>query len=600
MGSKKVQILLVCFGLATLPGWAQKVRYKDLIQLLNSNQFDQAEPHLRRYVKENDDNPSAHLYMGIILQNKALAVDMLKDTDPALAYMDSAATYLKKALEGITEREVSRNEENYMRYRSRDIRTGEFEIKFAEVRFKVEQDVKNLTLRRDLIRQLRSRFDAFRLHYEGAKRRFLNLVAANPTEKELYLRSDETTAASLAEIHAQFDSAMWSFDAYQAASQQVGKTGYKHVLDRKEIVKYGEDGKRDFAFYNDDLKVWDFGSWAGRSAKFIKEEVYPLREKLLALDRELVKLRQTMEKDSVSVLKALSLLYPRLSDNPVQQYDANPMPLKVFRMTYAELSFYSKWLENKTDRRSGDLLKKKSAFQSELPYLKKLDSISGLLLALDIEHEAANYQGYVRSTYGSTGVLKNLITSTNEFAKREVQRCETAIGKITNQMRWLVVAADSIPLAFPVRAENPIQPLVVAEERFTQGIRYPAEGPASGYFYTITPTRLPDVQVAYGLDTAFTNRKNLAFFRGLATSDEQGQVFFTAVFSERRNSQGRFPVTICKIYRTDGLAWQTNYQFENTPVDLQFNAASGELLVRVSVAGESKILVLDKTGKLLP
>lgn len=108
------------------------------------------------------------------------------------------------------------------------------------------------------------------------------------------------------------------------------------------------------------------------------------------------------------------------------------------------------------------------------------------------------------------------------------------------------------------------------------------------------------MQVAYGLDTAFTNRKNLAFFRGLATSDEQGQVFFTAVFSERRNSQGRFPVTICKIYRTDGLAWQTNYQFENTPVDLQFNAASGELLVRVSVAGESKILVLDKTGKLLP
>ncbi len=599
MAVKKVPLLLVVLALVALPGWGQKVKYKDLIELLNTNQFDQAEPHLRRYLKENDDNPSAYMYMGFVLQSKALATDMLKETGKATAYMDSASFFITKALEGITEREVNRNEENYLRYRSRDVRTGEFEIKFTEVRFRLEQDVKNLAARKANINKLRLEFDAFRRNYEAAKSDFIKLLAANPAQKEFYLRADESTEAQLAQLKIRFDSALWYFAAYQSTTQQIGKTGYKHILDKKDMVKYGEDGKRDFNLFNDDLKVWDYGTWAERSASFIKNEVYPLREKFLATDRELVKLRRSIEKDSVSALKELTELYPKLLVNPVEQYDANPMPLKVFRMTHAELSYYSKWLENKKAKQGPDLVQRKAAFESELPYLKKLDSISGLLLALDIDQESINYQNYVKTSYGSTLVLKSLISSTNDFAKRESERCLAALSRLNQSLKWLVVQSDSIPLAMPVPLEAPIQPLVVAEETFTHGIKYPAGGVPAGYFYTITPARLPEVQVVYAVDSAFANRRNQALFKGLAATDGKGQLYYTAVFSEARNAAGKFPVTICKIYRTDGLAWQMNYQLDAIPAELQLNATTGELLVRGTLNGESRMFVIDKAGKLL-
>jgi hypothetical protein len=599
MAIKKVPLLAFLVVLAAVPAWAQKVKYKDLIELLNTNQFEQAEPHLRRYLKENDDNPSAYMYMGIILQGKALATDMLKETEKAAQFIDSASLFLNKALVGINEKEVKRNEENYLRYRSRDIRTGEFEIKYTEVRFRLEQDVKNMAARKENILKLNTDFNQFRKSYEAAKTQFGKLIAGNPSEKEFYLRADEATEKQLTQIKQKFDSAMVFFESYQATTQQIGKTGYKHVLDKKDVVKYGEDGKRDFNVFNDDLKVWDYGSWADRSASFIKEEVYPLREKFLATDRELVKLRRTIEKDSVSVLKELGEIYPRLNQNPVEQYDANPMPLKVFQMTHAELSYYSKWLENRKVKQSNDLLQKRAAYQSELPFIKRLDSISGFLLSQDIEQEAINYQNYVKTSYGSTLVLKSLISSTHDFATREGERCLAALKKVETSLKWLVVQADSIPLMQPVAAAKPIQPLVVAEEAFTHGMKYAPNGPATGYFYTITPSRTPEVQVTYAIDSAFSNRRNQPLFKGLAATDGKGQLYYTAVFSEARNTGGKFPVTICKIYRTDGLAWQMNFQFDCMPAELQLNATTGELLVRCVANGESRMLVIDKAGKLI-
>jgi hypothetical protein len=38
---------------------AQKVKYKDIFGLLKTKQYEAAEPFLRKYLKENDDNPNA-------------------------------------------------------------------------------------------------------------------------------------------------------------------------------------------------------------------------------------------------------------------------------------------------------------------------------------------------------------------------------------------------------------------------------------------------------------------------------------------------------------------------------------------------------------
>src|SRR5688572_30079563 len=89
---------------------AQKVKYKDIFGLLSTKQYEQAEPFLKRYLKANDDNPNAWLFMGIIFQEKAMKMDVLKQTQESLMYSDSAIINFEQAYKTIDDREVRKND----------------------------------------------------------------------------------------------------------------------------------------------------------------------------------------------------------------------------------------------------------------------------------------------------------------------------------------------------------------------------------------------------------------------------------------------------------------------------------------------------------
>ncbi|MBI3221374.1 MAG: hypothetical protein HYZ44_17820 [Bacteroidetes bacterium] len=122
MKRKILLILLTACSLHT--AYSQKVKYKDLIILLEAKQFEKAEPFLRRYLKENPDNASAILYMGMTLHEKAASNDILKNTEILLSNCDSAVLYYDKAYNAITEKELKKNDEYYQSYSRRDLRTG--------------------------------------------------------------------------------------------------------------------------------------------------------------------------------------------------------------------------------------------------------------------------------------------------------------------------------------------------------------------------------------------------------------------------------------------------------------------------------------------
>ena len=81
---------------SSFPGFGQKIKYKELIVLLNAKQFDQAEPYLKKYLKDHDDNPNAYLFMGMIYQEKASKLDILKDTPALVKQLDSAVHFMRR------------------------------------------------------------------------------------------------------------------------------------------------------------------------------------------------------------------------------------------------------------------------------------------------------------------------------------------------------------------------------------------------------------------------------------------------------------------------------------------------------------------------
>src|SRR5437879_6006383 len=162
---RKVTIILF-IGFSYYPIQAQKVKYKDLIVLLTAREFQQAEPFLKRYLKENTDNPNALLYMGVVYHDKTGPMDPLLHTSILTATIDSALLYYDKAYKVIDEKELKKNDEYYEAYTRRDLRTGKFVIKLSDVRLDIESRTKALKEKKDYVQQLRSHLTAASQAYE--------------------------------------------------------------------------------------------------------------------------------------------------------------------------------------------------------------------------------------------------------------------------------------------------------------------------------------------------------------------------------------------------------------------------------------------------
>ncbi len=81
------------------------------------------------------------------------------------------------------------------------------------------------------------------------------------------------------------------------------------------------------------------------------------------------------------------------------------------------------------------------------------------------------------------------------------------------------------------------------------------------------------------------------------TRDEKSLVYFVMFYSEAK-IKDKFPASIAKIHRTDGLAWSINHSFDQLPEQLIYFPDTSELSVRTkNAAGEVLGVVFDKNGK---
>lgn len=582
----------ICF-----PSFSQKVKYKDLFILLSQKQYDQAEPFLKRYLKENTDNPNAYLYMGIIYQDKSAKMDVLKQADQLILDADSAVYFYGLAVKGITEKELKRNDEYYQMYNRRDLRTGEFGVKLSDVQLDLEKRQQALKERKEKINQLNASLHQSEVLYQKSVERYKAIVNRYPSEKQFFLRTNDEQVKELNRIIDAFDSSMAAFSTYKAISQTLGKTGYNQNANLQEIRVYDKDGLVVANFMVDDVRLWDYKKWVQGATEAINKDIKPLRENLVTYDVEINKLREKIKKDSVAINTELASLSARLRFDQLKRYDPKPMPILLFEMKMAELEYASELIHNKAYKDSADVRLKLNNSKREMTALRKLDSLSTLLADRNLDKEAEDYEYFVNSSYGTTAVLKSLASTTREFAEREKLRKNKELTKRTEAFKWLVVANDSIPIVTPVVRESRFKPIILVEEEYTAGLSY-IDSLATGYFYRITPSRIPDIKVSFTVDKNGFKKRNLPVIKGLSATDGKKQVYFVCFYSESK-MKDKFPVTVAKIAKT-GVVWNMNYQFDLLPTEIIYNADAGDLSVKVTTGtGENKLLTIDKAGKLI-
>jgi hypothetical protein len=596
---RKVLLFLGLALISTGSLYAQKVKYKDLIVLLTARDFEKAEPFLKRYLKETVDNPNAFLYMGIIYQDKSTRLDVLTRTDAFVATVDSALLFYDKAYKTIDEKELKKNDEYYEAYTRRDLRTGKFVVKLSDVRLDIETRTKDIKDKKENVKNLRAHLTAATKAYEKSAAAYKSIQDKYEGEREFFLRSDDELIEQLKKLITVFDSVNVAFTQYKSVSRAVGKTGYNQVINLQNIKDFKKDGAGGADFLKDDLKLWDYKTWATQSMETIQKEIVPMRQNLIAYDIEINKLRDKLKADSVSVKNDMAKLISKILNDQLKKYDQDPMPLNVFDMKMAELEYGSNRLVNKALRDSASLHARLTALKTEISDLSKIDSLASHLLKRDFETEEKNYAYFVSKAFGRLEVLKSLASSMQDFAEREKLKRQKEFEKVNQSLNWLTVESDSIPLFSESGRDLKFKPIIIEKEKYTLGLMY-KDTLATGYFYSITPSRKPDIKANFAVAATSFTKSKFPLAKGLTTSDDKGQVYFVLIYSTEKKGE-KFNATLAKIYRSDGLAWQSDLTFDLLPSEITYSVETAKLSVKqTGTDGSTKLVQIDKNGKLIP
>ena len=570
--------------------FGQKVKYKDIYALLSAKQFEQAEPFLEQYLRENVDNANAFLFMGNIFQEKASKNDILKQTSLAIANMDSARLYYDKAYKVLDEREVRRNKNYYEAYNRRDLRTGEFGVKLSDIQFDIGKKIEALKERSDKLSMARHFFSLADSTYKRANALFVSIQRKYASKNQLFLRADKTTLQDLSTLSVRFDSCLKAFDRYKSTLSSLGRTGYNQKITLAEVADFAKDGTESANFYQDEVKLWDYKTFAESSREVIEKEIFPIREHLVSFDMEINKLRRKLDTDSVSVRNDLTRLVDKRLYDQLKKYDDEPLPIFLFALKTTDLEYRSTLIEHKPLRDSADLHLQISLLGRELALLSRLDSSAGLLPEEKLMDKSLDYAEFISDTYSSPSVLKSYIHTMRDFGMREQKEKNDQLKAYEDALKYIVDGVDSIPLISD--APGKFKPLMIDPEKFTLGISLKDTTQVQGYFYSITASRKPQLKAYFPLDKKLFNIKNISSTKALTYSDATGQIYYLLIYSDNALKQ-KFPATLAKIYRSDGLAWKIDQPLAFTPTQLVVSADTGELFIR----NGAEEVVVDKNGR---
>ncbi len=464
----------------------------------------------------------------------------------------------------------------------------EFVFEFAFAKKKIEA----LSERIDQVKMVNHYFALADTTYQRANHLYISLQKNYPSVRQLHLRATKETVDDLSNLAVWFESSMKAFESYQLSLKSLAKTGYKQTLQIAEISNFKNEGVELSDLYQENPKLWNYKVFADSARQVIEKVIFPMRENFLAYDQEINKLREKMTRDSVSVRSELRKFIDKIVYDQFKQVDREPLPMIVLNLKVADVEYRSVLLEHAPFLDSADIAFQISMVDKEISLLQKIDSLAEKISAMNVDEKALDYDHFIKNAYSNTAVLKSYLRTQREYGEREQKKKRATQTRLVNSLRYIVDGADSIPLSLEMA--RPHKTLFTSDEKFVVGLYFPDTVHVKGYFYTITASRKPEMKALFPVNNFSCSPINLLGIKALAYSDGAGQIYYVLIYSDKSVKE-KFPATLAKIYRSDGLAWSMNYQLTFAPSDLSVATDTGELTIRNNFQN----LVVDKSGKVI-
>ncbi len=597
----RVAAILFFFFISTTGSFAQKIKYKDLFFILDTKKYDQAEPILRRFLQDakNVSHPNANLQMAFIYHDKASANDILKETDQFVINADSALIYYDLASQYITEKEIKKNDEFYQAYQRRDLRTGKFGIKLADVLFDLENKSKGLKERKENVQELKIYYDKTLSNYAAALEEFKKIKEDYPTVKILYLRSDDQLLDRVTQVEEKSVLALENYRAFESVLSKISQSGYGPALHIKEIKDYEKEGLTMIDLTEDNIDFWDYKMWAESVRTGVKEVVTPMRTELVEYDQMLNQLTDRVRVDSMAMDNRITPIEGILKK--IREYDADPLPEYIFKYKIADIESESYKMNHLFYRDSSDIVYQLEVADKRYSYVKEMDSLVNLLISRDLAEDERNYASYIKTQYEGVEGLQSYIKEQLDASIYAKKNAEAEIESLVERSRWLIGDSDSIPLFKEVNVGLSKYVPLVLEGEYTVGLYFSGKASAQGYFASINHTRNQTLKVNFKIDTRNINKQNLDETSVMVSSEDEGH-YYILMYYVQLPEQEEYAASIAKIYTSDGLAWEKDVTLDTTPKTLLINNNTGDVVIEYDMEnylGDKEIkdrLLLDKKG----
>ncbi|MEO9967434.1 MAG: hypothetical protein ABJF11_16670 [Reichenbachiella sp.] len=283
--------LSIFFCCAFHSSFAQKkIKYdKDIFPLLEAKNYDQAMPMLWSFLADpkNAEVPNANLQVGLYYESLVDGYHIINDSTAILGASDTAVIYLSKAKALITEKELKKNDEFYQDFYRRDLRTGDFGIKISDVQLDVEKKLQSLKNINKYAKEIYTDLFSINVANEFSINAYQSFNRQYPNINDLYLMADDGVKDTLVSMIDKNTEIKEKFDNVRDAVSRIGKKGYSPELTFAEIVNYGEDGLSTVNFFENDVKAWDYGSWAEETQNIVKRDMTRLKSQIVAANKAL-------------------------------------------------------------------------------------------------------------------------------------------------------------------------------------------------------------------------------------------------------------------------------------------------------------------------
>lgn len=417
-------IVILLFLTELQIGYAQRnLKYKDVYKAISSKSKEEVYSTLLVFQKQDPYFANTYFQLGLISQFWSKDYDALTNLKDVELFIYNTKLYFGLANSKINEKEIRKNDKYYLneeRFKNIPKLSMEDVKAFIGERLIANEEYKkNIYIVTDY-------FNKSINFYNNCVNIFKDINTRNNKIKDIYMSAGEHFFNQLEELERSFDSTIYYLQNYQTALKNYPIKDYNQRYKLLPIETYRLHGLTSADFLQDEIPLWDYGTWVNDVNKVLNGDIINIRRDIAKADDLLNEnvnlLRATKEyKDDFGLKRIAAPLKFKIG-----KYDHKSILLEFFKFREKNLHFLEltkKAVNNPLDSLSDfSLVQKARFYQNLLEEKKKCDSVREDFKQVINSYDINKYNEFFKERYNGETGLKGFIKDEEILLNRNMEK----------------------------------------------------------------------------------------------------------------------------------------------------------------------------------